>query len=302
VRGPWTFVAAATLAAAMLGVGVGYIVWGWPNNWYRQRDISSLPSGAQADLIRYGWKLIVETPRYIGKSAADPTKRFAGNDLACTHCHIRAGLKPFAAPFVSTFASFPMMVNDQVISLVERVDGCMTRSMNGSPMPANSREMEAILAYIQFVGRDTPVGVRIAGMGLRPLRQAEHQPDAARGQAVYREYCAACHRDEGQGELLTGAIGYDNPPLWGPDSFNSAAGMNNVNTAAAFIHANMPPGADFGSPLLTEQQAWDVATFITSQSRPAPRARPSIGGCNNTGQNSLSAHGRNQQLNYKPSS
>jgi thiosulfate dehydrogenase len=41
--------------------------------------------------------------------------------------------------------------------------------------------------------------------------------------------------------------------------------MANVNTAAAFIQANMPLGQG-GS--LTEQQAWDVATFIDSHERP----------------------------------
>jgi thiosulfate dehydrogenase len=259
------------LAASLLGVAVGYVVWGWPKDWFRQHNVWSLPPGAQTDLVQYGWKLVVETPRHIGKSAADPAKRYAGNDLACVHCHINAGLKPFAAPFVSTFASFPMMVNDQVITLAERINGCMTRSMNGSHMPEDGREMEAIIAYLQFIGRDTPIGVRLAGMGLRSIPRAGHPPDSTRGQVVYREHCAACHGAEGQGELLKSAAGYAIPPVWGPDSFNTAAGMSDVTVAAAFIHANMPPGADYRSPILTEQQAWDVAIFMTSQSRPAPR-------------------------------
>jgi thiosulfate dehydrogenase len=256
------------LVAAIAGFGVGYAIWGQRPDWYRGHDVWRLPPGLQSDLIRYGWQLIVETPRHIGKSGVDAAKRYAGNDLACTNCHMDAGLRSFAAPLVSTFASYPAMTNDQVITLAERINGCMTRSMNGSPMPENGREMEALIAYIEFVGRGTPVGVRVEGMGLRSLRRPELPPDGARGNTVYRDHCAGCHGPQGEGELRIDAIGYAIPPLWGSNSFNAAAGMNKLETAAAFIHANMPIGADYRSPVLTEQQAWDVATYMTTQPRP----------------------------------
>jgi thiosulfate dehydrogenase len=264
-------VIAVTAAAAILGVAVGYAVWGWPPNFYRQPSLASLAPGPQTDLIRYGWQLVVETPRHIGKSAADPAHRYSGNDLACTQCHLDAGLKAFAAPLVSTFASYPMMSNDDVLTLAERINGCMTRSMNGSPMPEGGREMEGLIAYMQFLGRDTPVGVRVAGMGLRPLSKPGLAPDRSRGEAVYGVHCAQCHGATGQGEPRTGAVGYAIPPLWGDTSFNAAAGMSKLTTAAAFIHANMPPNTNYREPLLTEQQAWDVARFVTSQPRPARR-------------------------------
>jgi thiosulfate dehydrogenase len=50
--------------------------------------------------------------------------------------------------------------------------------------------------------------------------------------------------------------------------------MAEINTAAAFIHANMPYGA---GGTLTVQQAWDVATYVDSQVRPLdPRFIQSI--------------------------
>ena len=57
------------------------------------------------------------TASHIGKDAEDPALRYAGNDLACANCHLDAGLKPFAAPFVSTWTSYPMMVDDRVLTL-----------------------------------------------------------------------------------------------------------------------------------------------------------------------------------------
>ncbi len=267
------FVIAALVLAAGSGFGTGYILWGWPANWYAGHDLTKLPPGPESDLIRYGWQLIAETPRNIGKSATDPAKRYAGNDLACTHCHINSGLKPFAAPLVSTFASYPMMVNDQVLTLNDRINGCMTRSMNGAPMPDDGREIEAIIAYIRFISTKTPLGVRVAGMGLQPLRPAARTPDRARGQDVYVSQCAKCHKTEGEGELAAPpGVGFAIPPLWGDNSFNSAAGMAKIETAAAFIRANMPIGTDYREPMLSEQQAWDIAAFITSQPRPGPRS------------------------------
>ena len=263
---------AMLVVAVLLGVGFGYDQWGRQQNWYGHRDLSALPPGPETDLIRYGWQLVVETPRHIGKSATDPAKRFAGNDLACTHCHMNAGLKPFAASLVSTFASFPMMANNMVLSLAERINGCMTRSMNGSPLPPGGREMEAFIAYMQYIARDSPVGVRIEGMGLLPLKPAAQTPDTQRGAAVFSQWCARCHGQSGQGDPRTPpGIGYAIPPLWGPNSFNAAAGMANATMAAAFIRANMPLGVDYRAPILTEQQAWDLAAFITSRPRPGPR-------------------------------
>jgi cytochrome c len=61
-------------------------------------------------------------------------------------------LRPFAAPFVSTFATVPMLVDDQVITLKERINGCMRRSMNGKNLPEDGPEMEALIAYIKFLG------------------------------------------------------------------------------------------------------------------------------------------------------
>jgi thiosulfate dehydrogenase len=49
--------------------------------------------------------------------------------------------------------------------------------------------------------------------------------------------------------------------------------MATIETAAAFIRANMPRGIDYRQPRLTVQQAWDVAAFVTTQPRPpAPAA------------------------------
>src|SRR6185312_13681597 len=224
----------ALIVATAAGLGISYLLWGRQPNWYAV-DVTRLGQGPEADLIRYGRDLVINTPQHIGKSATDPAMRYAGNELACANCHLNAGLQPFAAPFVSTFATFPMMVDDQVITLTERINGCMRRSMNGKNLPVNSKEMRAMIAYIKYLGHDTPQGVRIAGMGLLSLQDPPSAADAARGEQVYAKSCASCHKPDGQGERKTSpAVGYSIPPLWGDDSFNAGAGMAKVAYAASY--------------------------------------------------------------------
>jgi thiosulfate dehydrogenase len=256
---------AALVIAVAAGLGVGYLLWGRAKDWYDVKNPTSLPAGAENDLIRYGRDLVVNTAAIIGRQAADPALAYAGNDLDCTNCHINAGLKPFAAPFVSTYASYPMMVDDRVLTLTERINGCMTRSMNGRPMPEEGREMQAILAYIRYLGEGTPEGVRVAGMGLMPLAPPAEPPSAARGEAEFAAKCVRCHGADGQGTL-------DVPPLWGDGSYNEAAGLADMRMAAAFIRVNMPWGITYQDPLLSEQQAWDLAAFIDAKPRPPAQA------------------------------
>ncbi len=224
----------------------------------------------ETELIQYGYQLVTNTQRHLGPDVADPKLRFAGNNLACADCHLRAGLQPFAAPFVSTFTSFPLMVDDRVITLKQRINGCMTRSMNGRAMPTDGREMTALLAYIRFLGNGAPTGIRVPGMGLRPIPPPVLQPSVEHGRRVYAVQCAKCHGADGQGRQRSAQPleGFEDPPLWGGGSFNSTAGMAQLTLAAAFVHANMPLGVDQGAAPLSSQDAWDVAAFLTSQPRP----------------------------------
>lgn len=95
--------------------------------------------------------------------------------------------------------------------------------------------------------------------------------DPTHGQDVYAQNCAACHGPTGLGQragMIGDAKGYTFPPLWGADSFNDGAGMNRLIGGANFIHANMPNGVNWQAPVLSEQDAWDVAAFVQAQPRP----------------------------------
>jgi thiosulfate dehydrogenase len=174
---------------------------------------------------------------------------------------------------IGVYGIFPQYIarENEVRTLEERIEGCMERSMNGRILPIGGKEMKALMAYIQFLSTGVPVGKAPQGRGSPPLPLLTRAADPKRGAAVYQANCAACHQPDGQGKrngVPGDAKGYMFPPLWGPDSFNDGAGMHRVITSATFIHANMPYGTHYDAPVLSNDDAWDVAAYINSQTRP----------------------------------
>ena len=223
----------------------------------RPPDESTIPTGPIGDAIRHGKLVLTDTQTHA--------RAYVGNGLNCTSCHLEAGRKAFAAPWVGLWGMFPeyRSRNAEVEALQDRVNDCFERSMNGKPLAFDSEEMRGILAYIWWLSRDVPTGVPVAGRGFAPLR-IDRTPDPERGRTIYARRCAACHNDEGQGREGTNGT-YLFPALWGPRSFNVGAGMARLGNAAAFVKANMPLGQGNS---LSDADAIDVAAFFTRQPRP----------------------------------
>jgi thiosulfate dehydrogenase len=237
-------------------------------------DVDKLPDDAWGRAVRLGRDLTVATYAHLGPEVADASKRYAGNNLSCQSCHLDAGTKKFGLPFVGVFGDFPQYRSreGEVGTIEDRVNGCMTRSMNGKPLPVDSTEMKAFVAYIKFVSTGRPVGGKTEGRGSGAIPELTRAANVEHGREVYAQACAACHQADGQGVrkgVVGDAQGYQFPPLWGLDSFNDGAGMNRLISAANFIHSNMPLGTSYDAPVVTAEDAWDVAAFIQSQQRPA---------------------------------
>lgn len=236
-------------------------------------DPNTLPDDAWGRTVRLGRDLIANTAAHIGPEAADPARRYAGNNMACQNCHIGAGTQPFGNPLAGAFANYPSYRarSGAVGTIEERIQGCMRRSMNGRKLPPDGPEMTAMIAYLKFLAAGRPVGAPLPGQGSGRMPELDRPADPAHGRAVYAQVCAACHGANGQG-MRNGAAGdakgYAVPPLWGPDSFNDGAGMDRLIEAANFIHNNMPAGTTWQHPAVAVADAWDVAAFVQSQPRP----------------------------------
>jgi thiosulfate dehydrogenase len=238
-------------------------------------DVDALPMDAFGRTVRLGRDLIAHTAATIGPDATDPAMRFSGNGLECQSCHEDAGTKKFGLPLAGVWGVFPQFIarENEVRTLEDRINGCMERSMNGRALPVGGREMKAMLAYIRFISANVPTGRSADGRATPPLPLPTAASDPQHGAAVFSATCAVCHQANGQGMRFgsgdaTQRHRYQFPPLWGQDSYNDGAGMARPITAAAFIHANMPFGTDFAHPVLSVQDAFDVAVFIDGQPRP----------------------------------
>ena len=194
----------------------------------------------------------------ILEATGDSLPANVGNSLRCTSCHFAGGTVPNAMPWVGVYARFPQYrPRSGRVDLIEnRINDCFERSMNGRALPADSREMHDIVAYLAFLSYGIPGGAQVNGQGLPKLPRLG--ADTVRGSTLFTARCARCHGAAGGGTALA-------PPLWGPTSYNIGAGMARRSVMAAFIHALMP----FDSPgTLGAQQAYDIAAYVNSRPRP----------------------------------
>ncbi|WP_225920008.1 c-type cytochrome [Pseudomonas vanderleydeniana] len=195
-----------------------------------------------------------------------------GNALNCASCHLNAGTVADGSPYVGVSAFFPSYAPraGRVISLEERINGCFLRSMNGKPLPLESTEMKAMVAYFDWMKRETRPADKVEGRGVGKI-DTSIVPNLENGEKLYAVQCALCHGNDGEG--IRNASGkWVYPPLWGDDSFNLGAGMARTYTAAAFVKQNMPIAFKDHFPLgqggLTDQEAVDVAAYFSHKPRP----------------------------------
>jgi thiosulfate dehydrogenase len=227
----------------------------------RLANMLAQPNAQQ--LVR-GMRLHLETRTLLPQNV--------GNDLNCTSCHLNAGTVADGSPFVGLSAFFPSYAPraGRIITLEDRINGCFLRSMNGKPLAADSPDMQAMVAYFNWMKGNTKPQDQVVGRGVGKIDMAI-KPDPDNGAKVYSAQCAVCHGKDGEGLMRAdGPVVY--PALWGDRSFNIGAGMARTYTAAAFVKRNMPVGFHEKFPLgqggLSDQEAVDVAEYFSHQPRP----------------------------------
>lgn len=237
--------------------------------WYAP-DINLVPKTSDGDQIRYGRELIVNTSKYFGPKGIIAS---ITNGMNCQNCHVEAGTKPFGNSFAAVAANYPLFRNrsGQIESIEFRINDCMQRSLNGKEIDSLSKEMRAMVAYFNWIGEGVPKKTKPAGSGIVEIPFMQRAADPQQGKMIFENQCQRCHGGNGQGVMFPDSTGYIYPPLWGSDSYNIGAGLYRISRLAAFIKYNMPFDLTQSSPQLSDEEAWDVAAFISSQPRPEKR-------------------------------
>lgn len=238
-------------------------------------DVSALNDSKENREIKYGFEIFQNTSKNLGRNNENNALAYSGNGLSCNNCHLWSGTKPYSAPLIGIIQRFPQFRGreNKIGTIEERINGCMERSMNGKMMPEDNKEMKALIAYLNWLSRYAPEDGKIAGQGFVKIDIPQRAVNLNHGRQVFAEHCVVCHGFDGQGAKSDDGFAYQYPPLWGKDSYNNGAGMTRVITAAQFIKANMPFGTTYENPVLTDEEAYDVAGYINQQFRPSKKNR-----------------------------
>lgn len=222
---------------------------GWNPDTWQPPVVDSTPDDPYEAAVYRGLAILTHT--------RDSLPHYVNANLNCTSCHLDEGRRANAAPLVGVMARYPRYIDrvNAVIPIEDRINYCFTRSLAGARLPPDSREMQDLVAYFAYISRGVPTGEHVRGEGLAAMPKLSG--DSARGRQIFVDNCARCHGTSGAG---MGVI----PALWGPRSFSIGASMARAERAASFIRHNMP----FDRPgTLTDQQAFDVAAYVTSMPR-----------------------------------
>jgi thiosulfate dehydrogenase len=229
-------------------------------------DEKKIPAGKAGEMIRYGKELIVHTAKYFGPNGSIAK---ISNGMNCQNCHLDGGSRLFANNYASFISSYPKKSarSGRIEQPVKRISDCFERSLAGKVPPVDGKEVEAMLAYLQWMGSGVKKKQKVFGSATEKPGFLNRAADPKKGLLVYNSKCKSCHGADGKGQLLADQSGYVYPPLWGPHSYNDGAGMYRISNFAGFVKNNMPFGASYERPQLSDEEAWDVAAFVNSQPR-----------------------------------
>src|SRR5690606_10965806 len=217
--------------------------------------------------IRYGREMIAHTAEYLGpKGKVMPVS----NGMNCQNCHLDAGTRPFGNNYGAVASTYPKFRarSGTEETIEKRVNDCFERSLNGEALAEDSREMKAIVAYINWLGKDVPQGGAPEGSGILELAFLDRAANPEKGQLIYEQKCVTCHSTNGNGIMNAEGTAWTYPPLWGEHSYNNGAGLFRLSRFAGYIKANMPLGATYTAPQLTDEEAWDIAAYVNTMYHP----------------------------------
>lgn len=238
-----------------------------PSIW-KAPDTLSIQNTKEGKSILYGRELIRHTSVYLG-----PNGKVASitNGMNCQNCHLNAGTKFFGNNYSAVASNYPKFRDRSgtIESIEKRVNDCVERSLNGKALADDSKEMKALVAYIAWVGKDVSKKETPKGAGIEKPRLIDRPADSVKGKIIYQSTCSRCHGTRGEGLMSNNGLEWKYPPLWGENSFNIGAGLYRLSRLAGYVKANMPnDGATYDKPVLTDEEAWDVAAYIVSMPRP----------------------------------
>lgn len=212
-------------------------------------DDSLIPADAMGTAIRRGRAIAIATrdSMHLDRSVA----------LRCVSCHLDAGTKRGALPWVGAYARYPR-VDDRggVLTVHERINLCLRRNIGAPTLRPDDAQMEALVSYIAFLSRGVRLGSQVEGQGDDTV--TVKAGNYAEGAHVWKLKCAACHGNNAQGTSKGG-------PVWGRRSFGVNSELASWQTFAGFLRGHMSTGGRRSD--LSDEEVANVTSFVLRQGR-----------------------------------
>ncbi len=227
------------------------------------------PRGPNSPYIVEGCNLVTDTHNHVYTAA-----NLWRTDMICENCHLDAGTRPFAGPLAMGAVMLPIHMTplNKPIRFDRRILMCFARSLNWFDMGRDAPFLTYVRMYANWLAQHDglQIGRIYEGRGIPMLYDTDGAGSSIlAGEKAYQKHCIRCHGKNAWGGMGPVYNGKEPPPIAGPNSFTALATTASRNRLAGFILNNMPPGASHDSPILSEQQALDVAIYIESLGRPA---------------------------------
>ncbi len=212
-------------------------------------DDSLIPTNSMGTAIRRG--------RAIALATRDSMHLDRTPALRCASCHLDAGTKRGALPWVGAYARYPR-VDDKggVLTVHERINICLRRNLGAPMLRPDDPQMEALVSYIAFLSRGVRLGSQVEGQGDDTV--TVKAGNYAEGAHVWKLKCATCHGNNGQGTSKGG-------PVWGRKSFTAASELASWQTFAGFLRGHMSTGGRRSD--LSDEEVANVTSFVLRQGR-----------------------------------
>ncbi|MGN7385690.1 c-type cytochrome [Sporosarcina sp. SAFN-015] len=135
---------------------------------YNPPSLDDVPEGPMGEAILRGRELINDTSNAIrAKASSVEDGEHLVNELSCTSCHAGDGLDQDTSSLVGITAVYPQYNEraDKVLTLEDRINGCMVRSMNGEPFEEGDEDLNAMVAYLTYISEGIPIGAELEWLG-----------------------------------------------------------------------------------------------------------------------------------------
>jgi len=200
---------------------------------------------------------------------------FWKTEMNCSSCHMEGGSKEYAVHIGDAVVNYPGVysTNNIIYTNRMRVARCYAHSINEILYGSNSEYYKLLTLYMAWIAEKNGlhIGQNRDSRGIQNVRgTAARHASIIAGQKSYAEKCQICHGPAGYGTDRYDAIpAFTPPPINGGEAFVHTATLSYSSRLASFLLNNMPPGATHENPLLSPQEALDIAEFISVQTRPA---------------------------------